>query len=70
MSKNERQRLKKQVDALEDEIAALEAQLAAISRQLETPGVEPGDVQKLGQDYVRIEGEMETKLKEWEALQE
>jgi ATP-binding cassette subfamily F protein 3 len=70
MSKNERQRLKKQVNTLEDEIAALETQLAAISRQLETPGVEPGDVQKLGQDYVRIEGEMEAKLKEWEILQE
>jgi len=70
MSKNERQRLQKQVDTLEDEIAALEDQLAAISRQLETPGVEPGEVQKLGQDYVRIEGEMEAKLKEWETLQE
>jgi ATP-binding cassette, subfamily F, member 3 len=70
MSKNERQRLQKQVNALENEIAALEAQLGAIGRQLESPGVDQGEVQKLGQDYVRIEGEMEAKLKEWEALQE
>jgi ATP-binding cassette subfamily F protein 3 len=70
LSKNERQRLQKQVNALENEIAALEAQLGAISRQLESPGSDQGEVQKLGQDYVRIEGEMETKLQEWEALQE
>jgi ATP-binding cassette subfamily F protein 3 len=70
LSKNERQRLQKQVNALENEIAALEAQLGAIGCQLESPGVDPCEVQKLGQDYVRIEGEMETKLKEWEALQE
>ncbi len=70
MSKNERQRLQKQVNALENEIAALEAQLGAIGHQLESPGVDQGEVQKLGQDYVRIEGAMEAKLKEWEALQE
>jgi len=69
LSKNERQRLQKQVNALENEIAALEAQLGVIGRQLESPGSDQGEVQKLGQDYVRIEGEMETKLKEWEVLQ-
>jgi ATP-binding cassette subfamily F protein 3 len=70
MSKNEQARRQKQLDTLETEIASLEAQLAAISRQLETLGVDPGDVQKLGQDYVRIESEMEIKLQEWESLQE
>ena len=69
-SKNEQARREKQLKSLENEIAALETQLAVISRQLETPGVDPGDVQKMGQDYVRIEAEMETKLQEWESLQE
>jgi ATP-binding cassette, subfamily F, member 3 len=69
-SKNEQARREKQLKSLENEIAGLEAQLAGISRQLETPGVDPGDVQKLGHDYVRIEAEMETKLQEWESMQE
>ncbi len=32
--------------------------------------MDPGEVQKMGQDYVRIEAEMETKLQEWESMQE
>ena len=58
------------LQGLENRIADLESQLAAISRQLESPPGEPGKVQRLGSEYVRIQGELDGLLTEWEALEE
>jgi ATP-binding cassette subfamily F protein 3 len=65
----EEKRRRNRIKAVEDQIAELEAQLAAISRQLENPPADPAKVNKLGSDYVRLQGELENKMKEWEGLQ-
>jgi hypothetical protein len=54
---------------VEDQIADLETQLAVLSRQLENPPADSTKVQKLGSDYVHLQGELEERMKEWEALQ-
>ncbi len=53
---------------VEDRVAHLEQELAAISRRLENPPNEPGEVQQLGSDYVRVQKELENLLEEWEHL--
>jgi len=55
---------------LEAQIAELECQLAGLSRQLENPPTDSARVQYLGGEYVRVQGEMETLLGEWENLQD
>jgi len=62
--KRRRARLKE----LEDEIALLEGHLAALSSQLENPPPDPAKVQRLGGEYVRVQGELEELMKEWEGL--
>ncbi len=69
-SKFEQQRRKRQVDALEQEIAALEQQLGVVSGQLENPPADPGKVLKLGEEYNRLQGELEEKLQAWAELAE
>ena len=63
----ERRRLAR-IQELEDQIAGLEAHLAAISRQLENPPDDPGKVQQLGSEYVRVEKEMDELLNLWDEL--
>lgn len=65
----EEKRRRNRIKSVEDQIAGLEAQLASISRQLENPPSDPPKVQKLGSDYVRLQGELEAMMKEWEELQ-
>jgi multidrug efflux pump subunit AcrA (membrane-fusion protein) len=55
---------------LENQIADIEAQLAGISRKLENRAVDPGEVVKLGKEYQSVQKEMDSKLAEWEGLQE
>lgn len=65
----EEKRRRNRIKSVEDQIAELEAQLSTISRQLENPPSDPARVQKLGSDYVRLQGELEAMMKEWEELQ-
>ncbi len=58
------------LEELEARISELEAQLATLSRQLEAPPSDPGQVQRLGSDYVRLQSELDRRLAEWEELQE
>ena len=44
--------------------------MAVISRQLESGGVDLGKVHGLGREYVRLQGEMDALLNEWEKLSE
>jgi ATP-binding cassette subfamily F protein 3 len=64
----EEKRRRNRIKSVEDQIAELEAQLAVISRQLENPPADPAKVQKLGGDYVRLQAELEARMKEWEEL--
>lgn len=67
-SKAERQR-KQRIQELETEISSLETKLAQISSQLENPPAEPGKVQHLGQEYLKIQNELEKHIEEWSNLQ-
>ncbi len=57
----------KEVEAL---ITTLEERLNELSRRLENPPPDPARVQRLGQDYVRIQQELERLMVEWESLHE
>jgi ATP-binding cassette subfamily F protein 3 len=70
LSKMEQRRRKQRLAALEEEVTALEDQLAGLSRQLENPPNDPGKVQELGQEYLRVQHLLETHLETWAALSE
>jgi ATP-binding cassette subfamily F protein 3 len=53
---------------IEEEISYLEAELAELSAQLQNPPADPDQVQRLGQEYVRTEKEVDALLEEWEQL--
>ncbi len=64
----EERRRQARLKAIEDQIAGLEQELAAISRRLENPPTDPDQVQKLGNEYVRLERELEERIEEWEHI--
>jgi ATP-binding cassette, subfamily F, member 3 len=66
--KEERRRLAR-MQELENKIAALEAELSQIGFRLENPPADPAKVAQLGQEYQRVQREMDIWLKEWEQLQ-
>jgi ATP-binding cassette subfamily F protein 3 len=53
---------------VEAQITTLEEQLTLLSRKLENPPPDPLKVQRLGQDYVRVQGELDLLIEEWEQL--
>jgi ATP-binding cassette, subfamily F, member 3 len=52
--------------SLEKEISELEGQLVTLSAQLEKPPVDGERVNEMGQEYVRLQEELEDLLAEWE----
>jgi ATP-binding cassette subfamily F protein 3 len=54
---------------LENAIAILERRLADLSSQLENPPADAGKVSRLGQEYARVQREMDEKMGEWERAQ-
>jgi len=70
LSKMEQRRRQQRLTALEEEITTLENQLAGLSRQLENPPNDPGRVQELGQEYLRVQHDLEARLGAWEQLSE
>ncbi|MCB9111518.1 MAG: ABC-F family ATP-binding cassette domain-containing protein [Anaerolineales bacterium] len=67
-TKEERRRVA-QLQELENKIAELEKTLANLGQQLESPMLKPDDVVKIGNEYNRIQAEMDKKLVEWEKMQ-
>jgi ATP-binding cassette subfamily F protein 3 len=65
LSKSEQRRRQQRIEALETKIAELEFKLSQISHQLESPPSDSGKVQQLGQEYLRIQHELEAHLEEW-----
>ncbi len=53
---------------MENTIAALEKRLAEIARELESVGADVARVKELGEEYAHVEGELSTKIDEWEEL--
>lgn len=68
LSKHQLKRLQEKQNALEEEITKLEWELADISRQLENPPADAGLVQKLGQNYLKIQKKLDGLLNEWGEL--
>jgi ATP-binding cassette subfamily F protein 3 len=65
--KEERRRIA-QLQEIENAIAKLEQQLGDLATLLEHPPVDPGEVRRLGNEYTRLQDEMDSKLAEWEKL--
>jgi hypothetical protein len=68
-AKEERRRIAR-LQELENKIAALEAELGQVGFRLENPPAEPAKVAQLGNEYQRIQREMDIWLAEWEQLQD
>ncbi len=69
-SSAEQRRRKARLEEVETLIASLEAHLDALTHKLESPPPELKKVQKLGQEYVRVQKELDALLEEWESLHE
>lgn len=65
----ERQRRQRLVD-LENEINALEMELSRIGKLLENPPADAGVVYQLGQEYERVQHDLDARMEEWAALSE
>jgi ATP-binding cassette subfamily F protein 3 len=68
-AKEERRRIAR-LQELENKIATLEAELGQVGFRLENPPAEPAKVAQLGNEYQRIQREMDIWLAEWEQLQD
>jgi ATP-binding cassette subfamily F protein 3 len=62
-------RRRARLEEVEGLIMSLEAQEFVLAQKLENPPTDPAKVQKLGQDYVRVQDELNELLNEWEELQ-
>ena len=65
----ERKRLAR-LQELETLIAQREEELQLVSRKLENPPADPGKVHKLGNEYVRLQEELDKLLNEWAHISE
>jgi ATP-binding cassette subfamily F protein 3 len=66
-SADDRRRAKRLAD-LEKLIAGLEQELNLLSLRLENPPSDPAVVHKLGNDYVRVQNELDELLQEWDRI--
>jgi ATP-binding cassette subfamily F protein 3 len=66
----EQRRRKARLEEVETLITSLEVHLGTLARKLESPPPEAEKVQKLGQEYVRVQKELDALLEEWESLHE
>jgi ATP-binding cassette subfamily F protein 3 len=62
-------RRKARLKEVEERVTHLEILLAELAQQLEKPPVDLEVVERMGQDYVRIQQELDDLIREWEALQ-
>ncbi len=69
-SKMELKKRQKRLEDLEAEIARIENEMSEIGRQLENPPADGGIVYKLGQNYNRLQQELEERMAEWGELAE
>jgi ATP-binding cassette subfamily F protein 3 len=66
----EERRKQKRVKEVEGLIDTLEAELATLAHRLENPPQDSAKVQKLGNEYVRVQKELEVLMDEWGELHE
>lgn len=66
----EERRRRTRLKEVESSIAVLEEQLLVLTHKLENPPPDPGKVQKLGQEYMRVQQELDELMEEWGSLHE
>ena len=64
----EERRRRERLEEVEIRVAELERDLAILGRKLAAPPSDPEEVQRLGEDYVEIQNELEALIAEWESL--
>ena len=64
----EQRRRQARLEQVEARIAELETELAEISNRLADPPSDLAEVERLGDDYVEIQNELDALLVEWESL--
>jgi hypothetical protein len=64
----EERRKTARVQEIENSIARLEKRLGELGALLEHAPADPTEVTRLGQEYARVQDEMDGKLGEWERL--
>ncbi len=70
LSKYEQKKRQNRLVEIETELQALEKRQAEISSQLETPPDDPGEVLRLGEDYMKLQQKMESLMAEWSHIEE
>jgi hypothetical protein len=70
VSKDQQRRARLQMEKLEGEIALLEEHLKALGTALENPPADAGKVQRLGEEYARVQADLEERVEEWSRLGE
>jgi ATP-binding cassette subfamily F protein 3 len=70
VSKDQQRKVRQQLARLESDIAMLEQQLKAIETELENPPADTVKVQRLGEEYARLQADLEGCIEEWSKLGE
>jgi ATP-binding cassette subfamily F protein 3 len=69
-SKDQQRKRKERLSTLEQEISMLEQHLKSIEVQLENPPSDAAKVQRLGEEYARVQADLEERMNEWTTLGE
>jgi ATP-binding cassette, subfamily F, member 3 len=69
-STNKERQRKQHLVNMENEIADLETQLGQVMRKLENPPADAGEVNRLAQEYERLQNELNERMDEWARLSE
>ncbi|MEA5078743.1 MAG: ABC-F family ATP-binding cassette domain-containing protein [Anaerolineaceae bacterium] len=70
LSKDQQRKLKERLAALESEVNMLEQHLKTIEVQLENPPSDGSKVQRLSEEYARVQQDLEERMEEWARLSE
>ncbi|KAF0107708.1 MAG: ATP-binding cassette subfamily F member 3 [Chloroflexi bacterium] len=70
LSKGERHKIDRKIKLLEEKIAEIENQLREIEIKLESPPLDPSQVEKLGVDYTFLQSALEEYMDEWSSMNE
>jgi len=70
LSKDQERKRKERLSTLEQEISMLEQHLKSIEVQLENPPADAGKVQRLSEEYARVQVDLDERINEWTTLSE
>jgi predicted nucleic acid-binding Zn-ribbon protein len=70
LSKYERRKAANRLEEIEKQIQGLETKQKTISDELANPPADSHQVLQLGEDYVSLQGQIESLMEEWSELHE